>query len=150
MASVTCDNMFRKKEMGFCASSLERPCVKSERILENGVYWGKISLRDSTASTPIFLNLTNLTLEMDSGITSSPRHPFGSISVGGRVESAVWSPRGRENESSSSNRCLLMFTEYLIGVYGMRCVFSGMKPPPECQTPRFIHLIGVYGISNVY
>ena len=26
----------------------------------------------------------------------------------------------RENESSSSNRCLLMFTEYLIGVY--RCL----------------------------
>ena len=35
-------NMFRKKEMGFCASSLERPCVKSERILENGVYRQKL------------------------------------------------------------------------------------------------------------
>ena len=62
-------NMFRKKEMGFCASSLERPCVKSERMV---FIEAKSVSETQPQSTPIFLNLTNLTLEMDSGIPGTP------------------------------------------------------------------------------
>ena len=62
-------NMFRKKEMGFCASSLERPCVKSERMV---FIEAKSVSETQPQSTPIFLNLTNLTSEMDSGIPGTP------------------------------------------------------------------------------